>query len=126
MEYSILKSVKQNLGLELTYNVFDGEIIMHINSAFSTLSQLGLGPEDGFFIEDDTSEWEEFVDTTRELNAIKNYVYLRVRIVFDPPTVSYVLKSFEEQLRELEWRLNALREGTQWADPNPPVVITSE
>lgn len=126
MEYSILKSVKKNLGLEPSYIVFDGEIIMHINTAFSTLSQLGLGPDGGYAIEDDASEWEEFIDTTTELSSVKTYVYLRVRLIFDPPTASYVLKSFEDQLKELEWRLNTLREGTQWADPNPVVVIADE
>ncbi len=126
MEHSILKSVKKNLGLEPTYDVFDGEIIMHINAAFSTLSQLGLGPAGGYSIEDDTYAWEEFVNATNELSSVKNYVYLRVRLVFDPPTASYVLKSFEDQLKELEWRLNTLREATQWADPTPPVVVVNE
>ncbi len=61
-----------------------------------------------------------------ELSSIKTYIYLRVRLLFDPPSTSYALKSFEDQLKELEWRLNVLREGTQWADPNPPVVIVNE
>ena len=126
MEPSILKSVKKNLGLEPNYNVFDSEIVMHINGAFSTLNQLGLGPDGGYSIEDETYNWDEFVNTTNEMSSVKNYVYLRVRLVFDPPNTSYVLKSFEDQLKELEWRLNTLREGTQWADPSPPVVVVDE
>ena len=126
METSILKSVKKNLGLEPNYDVFDGEIVMHINAAFSTLSQLGLGPAGGYFIDDDTSEWSEFSTTIDELSSVKSYVYLRVRLLFDPPTAGYVLASFEGQLRELVWRLNALREATQWVDPTPPVVIVNE
>ncbi len=116
MERSILKSVKKNLGLEPDYDVFNGEIVMHINTAFSTLNQLGLGPSGGYAIEDDTSEWGEFGATITELSSIKTYIYLRVRLLFDPPSTSYALKSFEDQLKELEWRLNVLREGTQWAD----------
>jgi len=125
MEPSILKSVQKNLGLEPTYTVFDSEIVMYINAAFSTLNQLGLGPDGGYSIEDDIDVWSDFAGTTPELSSIKTYIYLRVRLIFDPPATSYVLKSFEDQLRELEWRLNVLREGTQWADPLP-VVINNE
>jgi hypothetical protein len=126
VETSILKSVKKNLSLEPTYDVFDGEIIMHINAAFSTLNQLGFGPDGGYSIEDDVSEWTEFVDTVNVLSSVKTYVYLRVRLLFDSPTTEYVLRSFQDQLKELEWRLNVLREGMEWADPMPAGVIVDE
>lgn len=126
MEPSILKSVKKNLGLEPNYTVFDSEIIMHINGAFSTLNQLGLGPDGGYSIEDDLGLWVDFGSAPNELSSVKTYVYLRVRLIFDPPTPEYVLRAFESQLKELEWRLNTLREGTQWADPSPPVVVVDE
>lgn len=123
MERSILKSVKKNLGLEEGYDVFDGEVLTHMNTAFSTLSQLGIGPPGGLYVEDDSTEWDAII-TSPELNSIKTYVYLRVRLLFDPPSISYVLTAFEHQLQELEWRLNTHREGTQWADPAPRVVVT--
>lgn len=117
---SILTSVKKTLGLDESYEVFDVDILMHINSVFSTLNQLGIGPADGFSIEDSTVEWDAFLDGDARLNSVKSYVYLRVRLLFDPPTTSFLIDSQRRQVEELEWRLNVYREETAWVDPDPP------
>ena len=119
---SILNSVKKNLGIAETYDVYDADISLYINGVFSTLNQLGVGPVDGFFIEDDTATWEEFLGTDPRLNDVKTYVTLRVRMLFDPPQTSYAQTAMGEQIKEHEWRLNARREETMWTDPNEVVV----
>lgn len=122
MSTSILTSVKKVLGLEEDYTAFDPDIIMHINTVFSTLNQLGIGPELGFFIEDKAANWEDFLGEDVNLNAVKTYVVLRVRYLFDPPGTSFLLNAMKEQIQELEWRLNAYREGV--AHPWPTVPVT--
>lgn len=117
---SILTSIKKILGIDENYTIFDPDIIVHINSVFSTLNQLGIGPEAGFAIEDADPTWADFLDDDPRLNSVKTYVYLRVRLLFDPPTTSYLITALQEQARELEWRLNVQREGVSWVDPNPP------
>ena len=112
---SILDSTKKAIGLGADYDVFDADIIMHINTAFSTLSQLGVGPEDGFQIVDDQTTWNEYTMADKERNMVKSYVYLRVRLLFDPPETSYLINAFNEQVKELEWRLNVHEEGEKWA-----------
>jgi hypothetical protein len=116
---SILTSTKKILGIEEDYTVFDLDIMTHINSAFSTLNQLGIGPEEGFEIGDATAEWVDFIGTDLRLNSVRTYVYLRVRLLFDPPTTSYLIDSLRKQVEELEWRLNIHREDASWTDPNP-------
>ena len=103
---SILLSIKKMLGLDKDYDVFDPELIIHINSVFGTLHQLGIGPEDQFRISGDSETWSEFDTDGEQVDEVKDYVYLRVRLLFDPPSSSFVLSSFQEQLKELEWRLN--------------------
>ncbi len=122
MEDSILKSTKKTLGVDPDYTVFDQDIIMHINSAFATLNQLGLGPEMGFMITDNTAKWSDFLIDPKS-NSVQTYVYLKVRLLFDPPTTSYVIAAFEKQITELEWRLNVRREETNWVDPDPVVIL---
>ena len=117
MADSILESTKKILGIDAGYVVFDQDIIMHINSVFSTLEQLGIGPVDGYMIEDNVSTWEDFIGLDNRLNAVKTYVYLRVRMLFDPPQTSYHLTAIKEQITELEWRLNVKREGESWTSP---------
>jgi len=118
MENSILKSTKKILGLADDYDVFDLDIITHINTAFSTLYQLGVGPSDGFAIEDETPTWDDFIDGDISIvNACRTYVYLRVRLLFDPPPTSFALASMKEQLTEYEWRISVLREQASWIDP---------
>jgi hypothetical protein len=113
---SILNDTKKILGIEADYTAFDVDITMHINGVFSTLNQLGIGPEFGFEILDDTAQWEDFlgVDPDMRLNSIKTYIYLRVRLLFDPPTTSYLITSMQDQIRELEWRISTYRESTEW------------
>jgi len=121
MSDSILTSTKKVLGIEELYTAFDVDILMHINSVFSTLHQLGIGPVDGFFIEDATPTWTTFLGTDPRLNSVKTYVYLKVRILFDPPGTSYLIDSLRNQAEELEWRLNVVRETDDWV--NPSVVV---
>jgi hypothetical protein len=109
IEDSILSSTKKTLGVSASYTVFDQDIIMHINSVFAILNQLGLGPDEGFSIVDENDVWSDFESDAR-LNTIKSYVYLRVRLMFDPPTTSFLLAAIQEQIKELEWRLNVYRE----------------
>lgn len=107
MDSSILNDIKKILNVPADYDVFDPEIIIHINSVFLTLNQLGIGPAAGFFIEDDEATWGDYLLTGDiNLNAVKTYIYLRVRVLFDPPTTSFVLDSMNQQIKELEWRLN--------------------
>jgi hypothetical protein len=117
METSILTSTKKVLGLSESYTAFDLDIIIHINSTFSVLTQLGVGPSTGFSIEDDTTEWEDFIETNTELyNMVKTYMCLKVRLLFDPPATSFAINAFENQIREYEWRMTALQEFVPWEE----------
>lgn len=106
MTQSILDSTKKMLGLATDYTAFDLDVITHINAVFSVLTQLGIGPERGFSIEDSSTTWDEYLGGNKLLHTIKSYVYLRVRILFDPPSAGYVLTAIENQIKELEWRIN--------------------
>lgn len=110
---SILTSVKKMLGIDESYEHFDIDIIMHINTAFMTLQQIGVGPSEGFFIEDDTTTWADYLPEFTNFQAVKTYIYLKVRLVFDPPTSSAVMESINRQISELEWRLNVAAESKQ-------------
>ena len=123
MEQSILTSTKKILGVGETDTSFDLDIITHINTAFSTLTQLGVGPVEGFMIEDADSEWDEFIGEDSRYQSVKSYVFLKVRQLFDPPTTSYLIDAVNKQINELEWRLNVNRERTDWVDPNPIVDV---
>lgn len=123
MEDSILISTKKILGLDFDYTAFDLDVITHINSAFSTLNQLGVGPVNGFFIEDDTAVWSDISDLPpNQLHMVKTYIQLKVRSVFDPPQAGYAITAMQEQIREFEWRLNILRE-VALPDPDPEVPL---
>jgi hypothetical protein len=122
MSDSILESVKKVLGLSADYDVFDQDLILNINSVLSTLNQLGVGPAAGFMIEDDTATWTTFLGSDPRLNNVKSYMALRVRMVFDPPTTSFLLSALKEQIEELSWRINVQREEEGWIDPDPPVL----
>lgn len=112
MESSILNSTKKILGIGAEYTPFDLDILTHINSTFSILDQLGVGPEGGFFIEDSGPEWDALGLPANQLNLIRTYVFLRVRLLFDPPTTSFLLEATKEQLQEYEYRISLIREGT--------------
>lgn len=105
---SILISIKKMLGIDEEYTHFDADIIMHINSVLMILTQLGVGPAEGFVIEDDTSTWVDFIPEANaaQLHAVKSYIYLKVRLIFDPPLSSAVVESMNRQISEFEWRLN--------------------
>lgn len=122
VEESILNSTKQILGIPADHTEFDLDIATHINSAFSDLtSQLGVGPDGGYEIDDSGDQlWSDFIATDKELNSVKTYVYLRVRLLFDPPATSYLLSSMKEQVEALELKLSIHHEGTAWVDPSPP------
>lgn len=108
---SILTSIKKLLGIAEEYAHFDADIIMHINSAFMTLSQLGIGPEEGFSIKSDVETWSDFTGDSTNIEAIKTYVFIKVKMVFDPPTSSFVMEAYNRQAQELEWRLNVQAEN---------------
>ena len=117
MSDSILVNTKKALGLSSDYDVFDPDVILHINSVMSTLNQLGIGPSQGFMIEDDSANWSTLLGGDPRLNNVKTYVYLRVRLLFDPPNTSYLIEAMDKQVKELEWRMNVQREGVEWMDP---------
>ena len=94
------------LGIEAEYTHFDSDIIVNINSVFLSLNQLGVGTEEVFSITDSTEKWSDFLGTSIDLNAVKSFIYLKVRLLFDPPSTSVVIDSVERQIKELEWRLN--------------------
>lgn len=126
MSESILTSTKSALDVSESVTVFDGNITMYINTAFSTLNQLGVGPADGYMIIGSTETWDAFIGDDFRLNAVKAYVYIRVRLLFDPPQTSYLITALNDQLKELEWRLNVNREGESWVDPTPVSVTNDE
>ena len=103
---SILISIKKLLGIDENYEAFDQDIIMHINSVFSILTQLGVGPKDGFSIAGNTETWSEFIDDASNLEMVKSYIYLKVRLMFDPPSAAALIDSMNRMINEYEWRLN--------------------
>ena len=114
---SILTSIKKMLGIAEKYTQYDEDIIIHINSVFMTLTQLGVGPSQGFYIEDASTEWVEFIPDLNKLQAVKTYIYLKVRLLFDPASLgSATLSSYERQIQELEWRLNVIAESEEKQD----------
>jgi hypothetical protein len=126
MTDSILDSVKKVLNLASDYESFDQDIVMHINSVFSTINQLGVGPDAGYMIEDKEALWSDFLEGDLRLNNIRTYMYLRVRMLFDPPTIGYLVEAMKEQIKELEWRINAQRESVAWTEPEPVIVVVEE
>lgn len=107
MEESILVSIKKLLGITEDYTHFDQDIILQINSAFSALNQLGVGPKDGFSIEDSSAVWTDFINDPR-LNFAKTYVQIKVKLAFDPPTSGTLTDSYNRQLDEITWRLTVV------------------
>lgn len=108
---SILQSIKKLIGITEEYTHFDMNIIIHINTAFMVLNQLGVGPKDGFYIRDETTTWNEYDAGLVNIETIKTYVYLRVRLLFDPPSSSKITEIINKQILELEYRLNVSAES---------------
>lgn len=103
---SILTSIKKLLGIPEEYDSFDPDIIMHINSVFMILNQLGVGPETCFAIEDDTATWADFLEDPTQLQMVKSYIGLKVRLLFDPPSSSTHMSAINQAVSEFEFRLN--------------------
>lgn len=110
-EESILDYVKKLLGIQKDYTHFDPDVIYGINSAFGVLTQLGVGPEEGFMINDDSAKWIDFVSDTSRLSLIKPYVYLKTRLLFDPPSSTALIDSINKTISEYEWRLYVASDG---------------
>lgn len=108
---NILTSIKKLLGIEEDYVHFDPDIIMHINSVFMILNQLGVGPPEGFRIEDDLTTWSDYTNDKLLYESVKTYIYLKVRLLFDPPASSSLIEAMNRQISELEWRLNVAAES---------------
>lgn len=110
---SILISIKKLLGIAAEFTEFDADIIMHINTAMMVLNQLGIGPKEGFSIEDELATWEDLVPEYTKHQAVKTYIYLKVKLVFDPPLSAAAITATNEQIKEYEWRLNVSAETPQ-------------
>lgn len=113
---SILVTIKKMLGLEDNYTPFDVDVMVHINAALMSLTQLGIGPKEGFTITDYTQTWSDFITNEVKLGAVKTYVYLKVKMVFDPPTNSYLMDAMKQQAEEIGWRLNVQAESVEKFD----------
>ncbi len=125
---SILTSTKKVLGLTEGYTAFDEDVTVAINTAFSTLEQIGIGPEGGFFIEDKTSKWEEYLVPANQLALVRQYVILKTKSLFDPPQTSYGITAMNEQIAQFEWRLNNAAEILlePYVDPDAPLIDLEE
>ena len=120
---SILDSIKKTLGLDPDYTAFDLDVIMHINTAFSVMNDVGVGPVGGFAIDDNTSLWSSYSDQMVLLASVKSYVFSKVRFLFDPPPTSFAINAMEAQIKEMEWRLNVI--GETISKPISPADDTS-
>lgn len=123
---SILTSIKKMLGIAEEYEHFDADITMHINSVLMTLTQIGVGSPDGFAISDKSATWKDFIPEDQLIEAVKSYTYLKVRLLFDPPSSSTIIESFNKQAAEYEWRINVLVEGGPMAGGSGPGVYDYE
>ena len=111
MDESILTSIKKLLGIPEDYEHFDQDIIIHINSVFMILNQIGIGPTEGFTISDKTAVWSDFISDNKKIESVKTYVYMKVRLLFDPPLSSAVMDCINKVISEMEWRLNVAAES---------------
>lgn len=120
MDGSILTSIKSLLGMTEDYTHFDNDIIMHINSVFFILEQIGVNSGTFFSISDSSKVWSDYIPTTMNLEAIKSYMYLKVRLLFDPPLGTALIEMMKNQIGELEWRIMIT------VDPKPIVVTITK
>ena len=102
---SILTSIKKLLGIPEEHEHFDPDLIMHINSVFMILAQMGVGPSEGFRIEDELATWEDFLPENSNMDSVKSYIHLKVKLLFDPPASSTVMEAMNRMIKEFEWRL---------------------
>ena len=110
---SILNSVKKMLGIDSSYTHFDSDLIMHINSVLMVLTQMGVGPSNGYSISGEYENWTDFMADVDKMAAIKTYVYQKVRIIFDPPTSSAHMEALKNSIAEFEWRLHIAAESNK-------------
>ena len=103
---SILDSIKKLLGIQKEYTHFDSDLIMHINTALSVLTQLGIGPTKGFSISDNTSKWKDFIGDDPRLESVRSFIHLKVKLLFDQPLGTACIEAINRQISELEWRIN--------------------
>ena len=108
---SILTSIKKLIGIDESYVIFDTDLIIHINSVFMILGQLGYGPKD-FSIKDKSTKWTEFISEENKIEAVRTYVYMKVKLIFDPPSSSAVIEAYKQFINEFEWRINVAAEST--------------
>ena len=110
MEYtdSILDTIKKLLGPGQDQTYFDQDIIIHINTAIMTLTDIGVGPKEGFSITSSAEVWSDFIKDIKQFEAVKTYIYLKVKLIFDPPLSSSVIELYNKQINEIEWRLNSI------------------
>lgn len=122
LEESILKTIKEGLGIVDDYTAFDSQIIMHINSVFMILNQIGIGPDSCFQIQDKADAWSEFIkesDWDGELfNLVKTYIVMKVKMIWDPPSSNAVLEVYQRQIDEFEYRLNLRSEEIKFSKNN--------
>lgn len=102
---SILLSIKKLLGIDAYYDAFDQDLVIHINSVLTVLNQLGVGPPGGFYIKDSNDSWTDFISDDKSIEFIKSYVYMKVRLLFDPPQSSAAIESMNRLTSEMEWRI---------------------
>ena len=117
MIQSILNSIKKNLNIPEEYTAFDSDILLHINSVFAELNQLGVGPIDGFFIDDESVVWDDYLQGDKNLNGVKTFMFAKVRLLFDPPTNSFGVAALEKVITEQTWRINVYREERDYGQP---------
>lgn len=113
MTDSILVSIKKMLGLDDEYTPFDTDVLVHINAAFMTLCQMGIGPKEGFSVTDYDQTWSDFLTNKVMLGGVKTWVYLQVKMLFDPPTNSFVMDAYKTQAEQILWRLNVQAESVE-------------
>lgn len=118
---SILSTIKKMLGIAEDYDAFDTDVIVNINSVLMILNQLGVGPEKPFIIYGPNEKWSDFVD--KDVELVKSYIYLKVRLMFDPPSNSFLVSSMEKQISEYEWRLNVQVEDNKTTETPPECNI---
>lgn len=119
---SILDSIKDPLNIPPGDTSFDKTIVLYINGVFSTLTQVGLGPAAGFKISDSATTWDAFLGSSENLESVKTYMYLKVRLLFDPPQNSFGITAIEKMAEEEISRISYTREGEKWTTEHPPVV----
>lgn len=110
---SILTSIKKLLGITEEYTMFDTDLIIHINSVFMILTQLGVGSAEGYMIEDKDDLWIDFISDPAQIESVKSYMYLKVKLLFDPPLNSYVMECYNRSINELEFRLNVATDNAE-------------